>query len=148
MITSLKNRNYLNEKMEIWNQNTIYPQAVIMIDLNNIKYLNDTFGHEEGDKQIQGAANVLFKIQPDNTEIIRTDGNEFMIYMVGYSESQVLTFIKKLIKEFKKLPYEYSAAIGFSMIVDDLKLVEDAINEASEKMRKNKLSMVGNGEEN
>jgi len=148
MLTSLKNRNYLNEKMEVWNQNTIYPQAVIMIDLNNIKYLNDTFGHEEGDKQIQGAANVLFKIQPDNTEIIRTDGNEFMVYMVGYSESQVVTFIKKLIKEFKKLPYEYSAAIGFSMIVDDLKLVEDAINEASEKMRENKASMVENGEEN
>lgn len=148
MLTSLKNRNYLNEKMEVWNQNTIYPQAVIMIDLNNIKYLNDTFGHEEGDRQIQGAANVLFKIQPDNTEIIRTDGNEFMIYMVGYSESQVVSFIKKLIKEFKKLPYEYSAAIGFSMIIDDLKLVEDAINEASEKMRQNKASMVENGEEN
>lgn len=148
LLTSLKNRNYLNDKMEIWNQNTIYPQAVIMIDLNNIKYLNDTFGHEEGDKQIQGAANVLFKIQPDNTEIIRTDGNEFMIYMVGYSESQVVSFIKKLLKEFKKLPYEYSAAIGFSMIVDDLKLVEDAINEASEKMRQNKASMVENGEEN
>lgn len=148
MLTSLKNRNYLNEKMEVWNQNTIYPQAVIMIDLNNIKYLNDTFGHEEGDKQIQGAANVLFKIQPDNTEIIRTDGNEFMIYMVGYSESQVVSFIKKLVKEFKKLPYDYSAAIGFSMIIDDLKLIEDAINEASEKMRENKASMVENGEEN
>ena len=147
MLTSLKNRNYLNEKMEVWNQNTIYPQSVIVIDLNNIKYLNDTFGHEEGDKQIQGAANVLFKIQPDNSEIIRTDGNEFMIYMVGYSEAQVLSFIKKLLKEFKKLPYEYSAAIGFSMIVDDLKLVEDAFNEASEKMRENKASMVNNGEE-
>ena len=148
MLTSLKNRNYLNEKMEVWNQNTIYPQAVIVIDLNNIKYLNDTFGHEEGDKQIQGAANVLFKLQLDNTEIIRTDGNEFMIYMVGYSEAQVVSFIKKLLKEFKKLPYEYSAAIGFSMIVDDLKLVEDAINEASEKMRENKANMVKNDEEN
>lgn len=141
LLTSLKNRNYLNEKMEIWNQNTIYPQAVIVIDLNNIKYLNDTFGHEEGDKQIQGAANVLIKIQPDNTEILRTDGNEFMVYMVGYPEKQVVSFIKKLLKEFKKLPYDYSAAIGFSMIVDDLKLVEDAINEASEMMRENKANM-------
>ena len=41
MLTSLKNRNYLNERMDIWNQNTIYPQAIIVIDLNNIKYLND-----------------------------------------------------------------------------------------------------------
>ena len=33
MLTSLKNRNYLNDRMEIWNQNTVYPQAVIVLDL-------------------------------------------------------------------------------------------------------------------
>ena len=146
MLTSLKNRNYLNEKMEIWNQNTIYPQGIIVIDLNNIKYLNDTFGHEEGDKQIQGAANSLIKTQLDNTEIMRTDGNEFMVYLVGYSEKQVVSYIKKLLKEFKKLPYDYSAAVGFSMINDDLKLIEDAINEASEMMRENK-AIIGEDSE-
>ena len=29
-------------KENIWNQNTIYPQAIIVIDLNNVKFLNDT----------------------------------------------------------------------------------------------------------
>ncbi len=138
MMTSLKNRNYLNERMEDWNMNTVYPQAIIVIDLNNVKYLNDTFGHEEGDKQIMAAANVLHQNQLDNTEIMRTDGNEFMVYMVGYSEKQVVNYIKKLVKEFGNLPYEYGAAIGFSMIVDDLKLIDDAINEASLLMRENK----------
>ncbi len=138
MLTSLKNRNYLNDRIEIWNQNTVYPQCVIVLDLNNIKYLNDTFGHEEGDKQIKAAANVLFKTQLENTELLRTDGNEFMIYLVGYTEKQVISYIKKLVKEFKKLPYEYGVAIGFSMINDDLKLIEDAFNEATILMRKNK----------
>lgn len=138
MMTSLKNRNYLNERMEDWNLNTIYPQAIIVIDLNNVKYLNDTFGHEEGDKQIMAAANVLHQNQLDNTEIMRTDGNEFMVYMVGYNEKQVINYIKKLVKEFSNLPYDYGAAIGFSMIVDDLKLIDDAINEASLLMRENK----------
>ena len=144
MLTSLKNRNYLNDRMEIWNQNTVYPQAVIVLDLNNVKYLNDTFGHEEGDKQIKAAANALFKTQLDNTELLRTDGNEFMIYLVGYSEKQVVSYIKKLLKEFKKLPYEYGVAIGFSMINDDLKLVEDAFNEAMLMMRKNKSDFEDN----
>lgn len=138
MLTSLKNRNYLNERISTWNQNTIYPQAIIVIDLNNIKYLNDTFGHEEGDRQIMAAANILHQTQQDNTEIMRTDGNEFMIYMVGYSEKQVLNYMKKLIKEFNTLPYDYGAAFGFSMIVDDLKLIDDAINEATIQMRENK----------
>jgi diguanylate cyclase (GGDEF)-like protein len=138
MLTSLKNRNYLNDRISIWNQNTIYPQAIIVIDLNNIKYLNDTFGHTEGDKQIMAAANILHQTQLDNSEIMRTDGNEFMIYLVGYPEKQVINYLKKLVKEFKELPYEYGAAFGFSMIVDDLKLVEDAINEATLQMRENK----------
>ena len=146
MLTSLKNRNYLNDRMEIWNQNTVYPQAVIVLDLNNVKYLNDTFGHEEGDKQIKAAANALFKTQLENTELLRTDGNEFMIYLVGYSEKQVVSYIKKLLKEFKKLPYEYGVAVGFSMIVDDLKLVEDAFNEAMLMMRKNKDSFGDNND--
>ena len=146
MLTSLKNRNYLNDRIEVWNQNTVYPQCVIVLDLNNIKYLNDTFGHEEGDKQIKAAANALFKTQLENSELLRTDGNEFMIYMVGYSEKQVVSYIKKLLKEFKKLPYEYGVAVGFSMINDDLKLVEDAFNEATLMMRKNKSAFEENDE--
>ena len=147
MLTSLKNRNYLNEKMDVWNKNTIYPQAVIVIDLNNLKYINDTFGHEEGDKQIKASAGILIKTQLDNSEIMRTDGNEFMVYLVGYTEKQVINYIKKLVKEFKTLPYEYGAAIGFSMIVDDLKLLDDAINEASIQMRENKETIETNEKE-
>lgn len=147
MLTSLKNRNYLNERIDIWNQNTIYPQAIIVIDLNNVKYLNDTFGHEEGDKQIMAAANILHQTQLDNTEIMRTDGNEFMIYLVGYQEKQVINYLKKLVKEFNDLPYEYGAAFGFSMIVDDLKLIDDAINEATIQMRENKEIEAESNEE-
>ena len=138
ILTSLKNRNYLNDQKEVWNQNTIYPQAIIVLDLNRIKLINDTYGADAGDVQITGAANILIKTQLDNTEIMRTDGNEFTIYLVGYNEKQVLNYIKKLVKEFKELPYEYSAAFGFSMIVDDLKLIDDAISEALIQMRENK----------
>lgn len=138
LLTSLKNRNYYNEKVDIWNKNTIYPQACIVMDINRVKELNDTLGHEEGDKQIQAVANVLIKTQIDNTEIIRTDGNEFMIYAIGYSEKQIVSYMKKLLKEFNKLPYDYGVPMGFSMIEDDTKLVEDAFNEASIQMRKNK----------
>lgn len=138
LLTSLKNRNYYNEKVNLWNKNTIYPQACIVLDINELKNLNDTLGHEEGDKLIQRVANALIKTQIDNSEIMRTDGNEFFVYLVGYPEKQVLSYIKKLIKEFKKLDYEPGVAMGFSMIEDDSKLVEDAFNEASVRMRDNK----------
>ncbi|HBA37224.1 MAG TPA: hypothetical protein DCY94_00745, partial [Firmicutes bacterium] len=49
LLTSLKNRNYLSENIPIWNQNTIYPQAIVVIDLNGIQELNDVLGYQEGD---------------------------------------------------------------------------------------------------
>lgn len=137
-LTSLKNRNYLSENLENWGKNTIYPQTVIVIDLNNLQYINDTMGYEQGDIQIKAVANILVKTQLDNSDIIRTDGNEFVIYLVGYQTKQITSYIHKLNKEFKKLPYEYGAAIGYSMIEDDIKSVEDAINEAVEDVKNQK----------
>lgn len=138
MLTSLKNRNYLNEQMPLWNKNKIYPQTCIVFDINKVKELNDSSGYEAGDRLIQEVSNILVKNQIDNSEIMRTDGNEFMVYMVGYSEKQVMSYLKKITKSLSKLNYEPGVAVGYSTVEDSTKLVEDAFNEASIKMRENK----------
>ena len=138
MLTSLKNRNYLNHNIKAWNESQKYPQSIIIIDLNNIKYVNDNYGHEQGDKLIVDAASTLINTQLENSEIIRSDGNEFLLYLVGYSEQQISTYCKKLTKEFKSLPYGFGAAVGYSMILDEIKTIDDAINEATIEMRKDK----------
>lgn len=138
MLTSLKNRNYLNAKMREWEDCEVFPQSIVMVDLNNVKYVNDNYGHEEGDQLIIKAAGILVNTQLENSEIIRTDGNEFLIYLVGYSERQISTYTKKLAKEMKGLPHEFGAAVGFSMITDEIKTLDDAINEATLEMITNK----------
>ena len=135
ILTSLKNRNYLNLNMKLWEDSQVYPQAVLIVDLNNVQYVNDNYGHEAGDNLIISAASILVNTQLENSEIIRTDGNEFLIYLVGYSEKQVETYSKKLTKEMKDLPHGFGASIGYSMIVDDIKTIDDAINEATLDMR-------------
>ena len=138
VMTNLKNRNYLNDNLPYWEENKIYPQAIVVIDLNSISVINDTKGHEEGDRQIQSAASILIKTQRENSEIIRTDGNEFLVYLVGYDEKQIVTYVNKLNKELKELPYEYGASIGYSLINTESTTIDDAINEALIMMRKNK----------
>lgn len=138
MLTSLKNRNYLNMKMQEWEDCEIFPQAIVMVDLNNVKYVNDNYGHEEGDQLIIKAAGILVNTQLENSEIIRTDGNEFLIYLVGYNSRQINTYTKKLSKEMQNLPHEFGAAVGFSMITDEIKTLDDAINEATLEMITNK----------
>lgn len=137
-LTSLKNRAYLNSKIESWDESETYPQSIIIIDLNNLSYVNDNYGREEGDKVITEAANILIQNQLANTEIIRTDGNEFLIYLVGYSEKQIISYLRKLSKEFKGLSHGFGAASGYSIILDAIKTIDDAVNEATINMRENK----------
>ncbi len=141
LLTSLKNRNYLNKKAPDWEASKVFPQAVVIIDLNNVKYVNDNYGHEEGDKLIVTAASTLVNTQLENSEIIRTDGNEFLVYLVGYSERQVETYAKKLEKEMKSLPHDFGASVGYSMIEDDIKTLDDAINEATLEMMTKKQGL-------
>lgn len=137
-LTSLKNRNYLNKNFKRWENNAIYPQAIIVINLNNLRHVNDVYGHEEGDRLIRLAANVLIKNQLDQSDIIRTDGNEYLIYMVGYEKNKVVAYMRKLYKELGELPYGYGATLGYSMIEDDIKTIDDAINEAVLEIRASK----------
>ena len=141
LLTSLKNRNYLNKKAPDWEASKVYPQGIVIIDLNNVKYVNDNYGHEEGDKLIVTAASTLVNTQLENSEIIRTDGNEFLVYLVGYSERQVETYAKKLEKEMKSLPHDFGASVGYSMIEDDIKTLDDAINEATLEMMTKKQGL-------
>ena len=128
----------LSENIKKWGNNNIYPQTILVIDLNHLQSINDVEGYEEGDKQIKAAANALIKTQLDNSDIIRTDGNEFVVYMVGYSQKQITNYIHKLNREFKKLPYNYGAEYGYSMILDDIKTIEDALNEATKILKEKK----------
>lgn len=137
-LTSLKNRNYLNYNIDKWDDNKVYPQSIIGIDLNDLKQVNNEFGYQEGDTVIKAAANILINNQLKNTDILRTDGNEFIIYMVGYPEEQVVLYMRKLYKLMKELPHEKGATLGYSMILNDIKLIEDAINDAVLDIKKSK----------
>lgn len=137
-LTSLKNRNYLNYNIDKWDDNKVYPQSIIVIDLNDLKQVNNEFGYQEGDTVIKAAANILINNQLKNTDILRTDGNEFIIYMVGYPEEQVVLYMRKIYKLMKELPHEKGATLGYSMILNDIKLIEDAINDAVLDIKKSK----------
>ncbi len=138
MLTSLKNRNYLNANINKWDDTKIYPKSIIVIDLNNLKYINDNYGYNEGDLLIKKAAAILINTQLERSEIVRTDGNEFLIYLIGYTKTQINAYISKLEKELEKLPYSFGAAIGYSIIEDEMNTIEDAINDATIEMKTNK----------
>ena len=57
---------------------------------------------------------------------------------MGYSEKQIISYLRKLSKEFKGLSHGFGAASGYSIILDAIKTIDDAVNEATLNMRENK----------
>ncbi len=71
---------------------------------------------------------------------MRTDGDEFIIYLVGYDEKKIGTYIHKLNREFaSSLPNkDYGVSIGYKMITNDEVSIDDAINDSLNMINKSK----------
>ena len=67
---SLKNRNYLNLNIYKWDDNVIFPQSVVVMDVNRLREINDTYGREAGDEIVKKVASVLINNQLENTDIV------------------------------------------------------------------------------
>lgn len=77
--------------------------ALVMMDLDNLKQLNDTYGHDCGDKYIKAAADCFQESTPANTIISRISGDEFYLFFYGYEKKddirRLLACLKTGIKE-------------------------------------------------
>ena len=90
-LTGLLNRRafYRIMKNLFWQGKSVLKiAALVMIDLDGLKHINDTYGHEFGDKYIQSAADTFMDSVPDGTVVSRPGGDEFYILFYGY-ESKV-----------------------------------------------------------
>ena len=79
--------------------NKIKIAALLMLDLDNLKYINDNYGHEIGDNYISKAAETFVNSTPENTIISRISGDEFFVFFYGYDDENV---IKQLINKLKE----------------------------------------------
>lgn len=94
------------------------PFAVCIVDLNDLKKVNDTYGHPAGDEMIKKFAKVLKKATREWDIVARTGGDEFMILLLAQNLTNALTAKERLLKELearkKSLRYFFGAAIGFA----------------------------------
>ena len=58
--------------------------------------------------------------------------------MIGYDKEQVVSYAKKLSREMRTISDSFGVEYGYSMILDEIKTVDDAINESITMMQKNK----------
>ena len=115
------------------------------IDMDNLKQVNDIFGHKDGDFALISIANTLRKSFPKGTIIARIGGDEYAIFtpdMTGTSMKNILDsldYYQERVNEQSKKPYYIEFSYGFnSLIVNDLLDIEAEMIVADEELYKNK----------
>ncbi len=123
---------------------------VFFADMDNLKYINDTFGHKIGDVAIKAQATVLTQALRANDVVGRLSGDEFAIVASGMNMKQVdkirnkVKELSKVISEEKGFEFELSCSFGAAVFDfnhnDLLEILKEADNDMyKEKHEKHKL---------
>ena len=89
-----------------------------MLDLNDFKSINDNYSHEEGDNALVAFADILVRVIGAEGLVIRFAGDEFIILMPKFNETDLNDYKNRIQAEITKYnetsgkPYKLSAAIG------------------------------------
>ena len=144
LVTGLPNRLYITEKMkqEIQNNNTNF--AVIFIDLDRFKLINDTLGHNVGDQLLQQVSTRLNDSVNRNDIVARQGGDEFLILAKGAAKQQSQIIANRIFEAFST-PFEFNGnelyitpSMGISLYPENGAAVDELIQNADLAMYKSK----------
>ncbi len=142
-LTGLYNRAYFEEELERYNFPRYYPLSIMMVDINGLKVINDTFGHHEGDKLLQHLASLLNSISRKGDVVARLGGDEFAILLPSTTAEQVHDFherIKKTCEEdnIKPTYLRPSIALGCVTQKGEYQNTETLLKEVDKRMYQDK----------
>ncbi len=103
-LTGLYNRRYLHERLEqAWAraERSRRPLAFMMIDLDRFKAVNDTFGHQQGDKELRRAAMVIDANCRQVDVTARYGGDEFCVLMPNTEIEQAVLVSQRILQQYK-----------------------------------------------
>ena len=120
-LSGLFNRRYLKGVLAKHDATSSGPLYGIMLDVNDFKYINDTFGHNTGDLAICAIGDVLFKSLPENGIAIRYAGDEFVVLLPGADEKLVRATIDEINAKLDQLNnsgeqvFSLNIAMGYAL---------------------------------
>jgi len=143
-LTGLYNRAYFKEELERYNFPRYYPFSVVILDINGLKVINDTFGHSEGDKLLQHSAQILTSVSRQGDILARIGGDEFAILLPSTTSEQVQEFcerIKKACQQDKIDPIylKFNSSLGHATQEGEYKDSNSLLKEADRNMYQDKL---------
>ncbi len=143
-LTGLYNRAYFEEEMSRLGSGRYDPVGLIMCDIDSLKLINDTLGHDAGDSLLVAAAGVLKKAFREGDMIARIGGDEFAV-LLSHSDSKtvenIYNRVQKAIETYNATGPDIpvSMSIGFATRNDSSISMKKLFREADNNMYREKI---------
>jgi diguanylate cyclase (GGDEF)-like protein len=114
ILTGLYNRAFFDEELERLAHGRLFPMSIVMADVNNLKTVNDTLGHEAGDNLIRMAARIILGAFRAEDIVARIGGDEFAVLLPGTDKDVAEEVVKRIMGCPEIITGQVSIAFGIA----------------------------------
>lgn len=140
-LTGAYNRYFFNKELNRLSKQNTYPISIIVFDLDNLKEVNDCFGHDEGDKLLKKCCSLIEGSLREGETLARVGGDEFIAILPLSTEKETLQILRKILNKIDycnevsgNKKYKLSLSAGIATINNPQTSVEHIIKLADARM--------------
>ncbi len=144
-LTGLFNRSYFENELVRLSSSREYPISIVSIDLDGLKLVNDTIGHQQGDQLLVACANLLKKTVRGEDVLARVGGDEFVILLPQTDSKAAESVIRRFGQQVDiynnetKEQIPLSISLGMATAENKDANLHEAFKEADDLMYRDKL---------
>lgn len=148
-LTEVHNRFYFEQKMEEFDTKIDEAIAIILCDLDELKQVNDKYGHKQGDDLIKEAGKILNTFSSPYITVSRIGGDEFVLLIQGMGKEEIEELYKRMSMELsgdeeRDTDTTVKMSIGYGFVSSSLGKMTALFTEADDNMYQNKMKKKKN----